>query len=111
MTVAEIREIAEKYSMDYEKVCIRTQEVPFELGEMTHESKVWADGDETEDTIGGISATDCTSRAVAMHTERNPKTGYYFGEHIAIVCGNDFEHGEDDGEIILKDAVVVEIIK
>ena len=35
MTVEEIKEIAEKYSMDYEKVCIRTQEVPFELGEMT----------------------------------------------------------------------------
>ena len=106
MTVAEIREIAEKYSMDYEKVCIRTQEVPFELGEMTHESKVWVDGDETEDTVGGVSATDCNSGAVKNHTN-----GYYYGKYTAIVCGNDFEHGEDDGEIILKDAVVVEIIK
>ena len=102
MTVEEIKEIAEKYSMDYEKVCIRTQEVPFELGEMTHESSVWVDGEETKETLGGVCATDCNSRCVKCHVD-----GTYYGDYAAIVCGNDYEYGEDEGEIILHDAVVV----
>ena len=106
MTVEDIREIAEKYSMDYEKVCIRTQEVPFELGEMTHESSVWVDGTETDETVDGLSATDCSSRCVKWHVD-----GTYYGNYTAIVCGNDYEYGEDEGEIVLHDAVVVEIIK
>lgn len=102
MTVEEIREIAEKYSMDYEKVCIRTQEVPFELGEMTHESSVWVDGEETDETLGGVCATDCNSSRVKCHLD-----GTYYRDYAAIVCGNDYEYGEDEGEIILHDAVVV----
>jgi hypothetical protein len=45
-----------------------------------------------------------------MHTDSDPLYGFYFGDHKAIVAGDFAECGEDPGEIIISDPVVVEII-
>ena len=111
LTVDEIRAIAEKYMDDYEVIAIRTQNVPFELGEMTHESKVWDDGDETEESLNGICATNIKNSAVDMHSsDHTTYRGYYDGEYQAIIAGNYYSYGEDNGEIIISDPIVVEII-
>ena len=34
----------------------------------------------------------------------------YFGDHIAIIGGNNMEYGEDLGEIIIKNAEVMEVL-
>jgi len=34
----------------------------------------------------------------------------YFTDHAYIVAGNNAEYGEDDGEIIIEDAVVLEVL-
>lgn len=109
MTAVEIREIAEKYEMAYSVVGVRTQEEPFQLGELAHVSSVWEDGEETAQLLAGISVTDINSNAVKMHTGESWNS--YYGEHLAIVCGDAVGAGEDEGEVIITNAVVVEIIK
>ena len=94
------REIAEEANWDYEVVGVRVQEVPFELGEMNHVSKVWIDGEETDEELDGVCVTDVNSLGV----------NEYYGEHVAIVAGNKFSYGEDLGEIIIKDAQVIAIL-
>lgn len=96
------KEIAEDLSFDYEVIGIRVQEVPFALGEMTHVSKVWVDGDETDEDLDGV----CAQAVNTLEKYDNQ----YFGDHIAIVAGNEYSYGEDPGEIIIRDPVVVAIL-
>lgn len=99
--IEKIRELEKEYSWDYEQVCIRVQEVPFELGEMDHQSSVWVDGDETDEQLDGISTL---SVKYAQNAE------FYFGDHLAIVAGNEYSYGQDAGEVIIRDPVVLEIL-
>lgn len=110
MTVNELRDMADKYSDRYQYVGVRTQEEPFELGEIDHVSSVWDDGDETDEKLNGVSTTNIHSSALRMHTDSDPLYGFYFGDHKAIIAGDFAEYGEDPGEIIISDPVVVEII-
>ena len=110
MTVNELRDMADKYSDRYQYVGVRTQEEPFELGEIDHVSSVWDDGDETDEKLNGVSTTNIHSSALRMHTDCDPRYGFYFGDHKAIIAGDFAEYGEDPGEIIISDPVVVEII-
>lgn len=98
---AKIREIAKDLTWDYEKVCVRIQDIPFSLGEMDHVSEVWEDGEQTGEYLDGVSTLSLDYLEHACE---------YFGDHLAIVCGNEYEYGQDVGEIIIKDATVCEII-
>lgn len=109
-SIEQIREAAEQYIGEYAVVAIRTQEEPFELGEIDHLSHVWNDGEDTEEEIDGLSATTVKSARIDMHADdHSPIHGFYFGEHAAIVCGNDYEVGEDEGEVVISDPVCVHI--
>lgn len=96
--IQEARKIAAEMDLDskYGYIGIRVQEEPFELGEMDHFSHIWDNGDDTGIELNGVCATDINS---TMAPE-------YYGDHIAIICGNCAEFGEDVGEIIIRDAVV-----
>lgn len=100
--VSKAKAIADNLSLDYEKIGIRVQEVPFELGEMDHRSHVWVDGDETDELLPGVSAQDIKT----IDKYRNE----YFGGYVAVVAGNEYEYGEDAGEIIIRDPVVVAVL-
>lgn len=89
-----------KMNGEYETYAIRVQLEPFALGPIDHVSKVWVDGEETDEELPGV----CTVKAEAY------QPGYYDGEHIAILGCYYSEMGEDLGEIIMMDAEVVEII-
>ena len=89
-------------------VAIRTQDVPFELGEMDHKSLVWVDGEETDEELDGVSATDCTIvEEVKWHT--GERFGSYPGQYTAIIGGNRYTYGEDAGEVVIEDAEVLYI--
>ena len=94
------KEVAEEANWDYEAVGVRVQDVQFELGEMDHVSKVWIDGEETDEELDGVCVTDVNSLGV----------NEYYGEHMAVVAGNKFCYGEDFGEMIIKDAQVIAIL-
>lgn len=109
MTVDELKKmIANNNNWDsYEKYGIRIQEQDFELGTVDHNSKVWVDGEETEDELDGICAINLNSPEAAGTLNGHG----YFGSHIALLASNRFEYGLDAGEVILKDAEVLYIIK
>lgn len=96
-----VKEMAEDPFRDYYYIGIRVQDVPFELGEMNHMSHVWVDGDDTGEELNGVSVLLGAYADLANQ---------YFGDHIAIVAGDSGESGEDDGEIVLSDAQVIEIL-
>ena len=96
--IAKVREVVEEKELDSKYGCIgiRVQEELFELGEMTHVSHVWDDGDDTGIELNGVCATNISARQFP----------HYSGEHVALVCGNRYEMGEDEGEIVIEDATV-----
>ena len=98
----QIKDIAEKYKYDYTTCMVRIQDVPFELGEMSHISHVWVDGTDTGDELDGVCGISLDSIDY-INT-------IYFGDHIALLSGTDYTYGEDVGEVIMADAVVLEII-
>ena len=107
--INKIRDVVDEMELDweYDYIGIRVQEVPFELGAMDHVSHVWVDGTETEEELNGVCCTDIKRIEEAMRYYHN---SWYYGDHMAIVCGNRSEYGEDVGEIIIKDAEVACII-
>jgi hypothetical protein len=97
-----IKNIAEEMdlSWDYEFVGVRVQEQEFELGTIEHLSHLWDNGDDTSVEFDGICV--CSLDRLGANN--------YFGNHVAIICGNEAEYGEDDGELIIRDAEVVKVI-
>lgn len=100
--IKNIKKVAEEMglSWDYEFVGVRVQEQDFELGTIEHLSHVWDNGDDTGVELDGICV--CSLDRLGVNN--------YFGDHVAIICGNEVEYGEDDGELIIRDAEVVKVI-
>lgn len=100
--IKNIKKVAEEMdlSWDYEFVGVRVQEQDFELGTIEHLSHVWDNGDDTGVELDGICV--CSLDRLGVNN--------YFGDHVAIICGNEAEYGEDDGELIIRDAEVVKVI-
>lgn len=101
--IEQVNAIVNKYGWEYEKCAIRVQYVPFELGTITHVSHVWIDGEETGDELPGLCCT-------AVEYIASNDYGEYLGDHLAVIGGNSYEYGEDSGEIIISDPVVIAII-
>ncbi len=87
---------------NYGYIGVRVQEVPFAVGPMEHCSHIWDDGNDTGEELDGVSVTEVDSLARV--------SGYYYGDYLAIVCGNRAEYGQDIGELVIADPVVVAII-
>lgn len=100
--IKNIKKVAEEMglSWDYEFVGVRVQEQEFELGTIEHLPHVWDNGDDTGVELDGICV--CSLDRMGVNN--------YFGDHVAIICGNEAEYGEDDGELIIRDAEVVKVI-
>lgn len=45
---------------------------------------------------------------ISMHGSDHDHA-YYFGENVAIICGDSYEYGEDAGEVVISDPVCVYI--
>lgn len=110
--IAKARQIMDDdWSVDF--VAVRTQEQPFEPGPIDHESVAWDDGEETDEGLGGICATDTADRrAVMMHSsDPNIFDGFYPGDHTALITGRLIGRGEDMGEVVIADANVEYIFR
>lgn len=94
--IAEIKENAE-----YEYIGVRVQENEFAEGETLDNSFIWIDGEMTDDELDGTCAVRLEDANLANG---------YFGDHVAIIGSNSMEYGQDIGEIILRDAEVLEVI-
>lgn len=94
--IDEIRENSE-----YEYLGVRVQEKEFKEGEILDNSFVWIDGEATSEELDGTCAVKLEDAELANG---------YFGEHVAIIGSNSMEYGQDLGEIILRDAEVMEVL-
>lgn len=110
MTLAELKEKVqnildelEENGKFFERVGIRTQDIPFEIGPIDHVSHRWDNGDDTGEELSGICVTDFCD--VEEHFN-----GGYFGKYTAIIGGDFSEYGEDLGEIVLQNAEVICIL-
>lgn len=109
MTIAELKEMINNndWDVDFGKFGIRIQEQFFTLGSIEHNSKVWFNGEETDEELDGICAIDLNAPEAAECLNGNG----YFGNHIALIASDSYEYGQDAGEVILKNAEVLYIIK
>lgn len=105
--IARLKDVAEELFYDYEVVAIRVQEPEFKLGELSHVSHVWDDGEDTGEELNGVCAI-CSDYADKVF--KSPFACVYPGKHVAIIAGNRYEGGEDYGEVIIADPVVVEVL-
>lgn len=101
--IERIRGIVEEQELyfEYGYVGVRVQEEAFELGALNHCSHIWDNDEDTGEELDG---------ACAIYVDHLEVAGEYYGEHVAIICGNRAEFGEDVGEIIIEDAIVAAII-
>lgn len=94
-----IEEIKDKYDFGY--IGVRVQEDPFTLGETLDNSFVWVDGEMTDEELDGTCAVKIDEAELAKR---------YFGDYVAIIGGDSMEYGQDLGEIIIRNAEVLEIV-
>ena len=97
--VNRIEEIRE--NSDYEYIGVRVQENEFVKGEILDNSFVWIDGEITDEELDGTCAVKLEDAELAKG---------YFGDHVAIIGGDYMEYGQDLGEIIIRDAEVLEVL-
>lgn len=74
------------------------------VGETLDSSSVWDDGEYTDDNLNGVCAISVTS------IDQMSSYGGYFGDRVLIIGSDDTERGDDAGEIIMSDAVVLAVI-
>ena len=102
--IRRVEDIASSALYDYEAVGVRVQDVPFAPGPMAHRSHVWDNGDDTGEELPGVSAMRWDSINAAQ------RQGYYYGDYVAVIAGNSWDYGEDAGEIVIHDPIVIEIL-
>lgn len=90
-----------KENAEYEYIGIRVQGNEFAVGEILDNSFVWVDGEMTDEELDGTCAVKLEDAKLANG---------YFGNHVAIIGSNSMEYGQDLGEIILRDAEVIEVV-
>nr|DAI19553.1 MAG TPA: hypothetical protein [Caudoviricetes sp.] len=106
----------------YFRFGIRTDSREFAVGDEMPCSLRWDDCCPTEEELDGTCATniywdDWTAIEdeiddIAEGVERALKIQLeHYGNPKYIIAGEDFDYGEDNDEVIIKNAVVIEIIK
>lgn len=115
--ILSIKEIADKIpdsvETDYRFVGIRIVGVDYDdynaqIGEILPASWCWLDGSQTDERLQGTSALDIE----ALWAMTSPATHMgYRGDRILIIGGDVAERGNDEDEIIITDAVVIEVIQ
>ncbi len=89
----------------YEYYGLRVMDDPV-VGETLAPSYRWEDGDCTDEELNGTSAIQVSESTFdrALRSSNG-----YWGTHVALIGGYQMEYGEDAGEVVIRDAVVVAV--
>lgn len=102
----------DEFRNDYDFLGFRTVEGEHDP---TLPSRVWSDGEAVDDYLDGTSATDVNfGPAAGMHklAPTDWRHGYYPGDRTFLLGSNIADRGEDAGEIVMKEPVVLaEIVR
>lgn len=91
---------------EYDYYGLRIVERKLTRNAVLRNSRRWEDGIPTGDVLDGVSAIEIRSGSDAKRTLRIARD--YFGNSAVLLGSNSVTNGEDDGEIIMKRAVVLE---
>ncbi len=82
---------------------IRLDDEVYQVGDVLPNSRIWDDGDPTDEMLDGTSVIGkkITSRSV----------GGYFQKYAYIVKGDSHRGGEDNGEWVMRHAKVVGLLR
>ena len=101
---------------DYQYFGIRAIDELLSVGDICADSRVWDNGDVTDETLDGASATAISfdgytdEHVEAAITAALVANKPYFADHRYIIASDHMTYGEDANEIILRDAEVIAII-
>lgn len=105
-TFATIIEAAE-----YDHYGLRAHRSTATVGETLGNSRVWIDGECTDEELRGISTIKVRSAdEIDAAVARLRKEYCWDNETIVLVGGYEGEHGEDDGEYIIRDNVCLGVL-
>ena len=76
---------------------------------MMHTSVIWIDGEETEEELPGVCALRYREGDDLTELVQRSRRIYGDGKNVftALIASDSMEWGQDDGEIILTDPVVI----
>ena len=101
----------ESYKNEYNYYGIRYHYTKKEIGSFIENSKIWIDGEPTDNNHGGVCAIDIDQMIVENFTIsemiENVKQYSYADGEIIIIAGNESIYGDDDNEIIIKNAIKI----
>ena len=80
------------------------------VGASLANSRVWVDGECTDEEINGVCATRVTAATLEAIVARAKAEYAWGGEPIVLVGGDYVEHGYDDGEIIIRKNVCLAVL-
>jgi len=75
------------------------------IGDKLGVSYVWFDGDYTDEKLNGVSAISFDAKLEDVTFKG------YIGKKILVINGSIEGYGEDEGEIIVADAEIIDIIE
>lgn len=78
-----------------------------DVGDVLAQSKHWVDGEDTGEEIGGTSTIGVSAKNIRYAMIMLERSGYQ-GDQVVLVRGERNGPGEDEGEMIIKDAEVVD---
>ena len=118
MKITKITELIElanslEFETDYDKVALRIMDTDYDgydlqVGEIAPASWRWEDGDHTNDELNGTSAIDLDW--LWTRKDGDHYFGAYSGRRVWILGSYYAEGGEDAGEIVMRDAEILQII-
>lgn len=96
---------------EYDRYGLRAHRSEAVVGETLGKSRVWVDGDITDEELPGISTIRIESADAVEATVRRLESEYCWDEEtIVLVGGNSGEWGVDDGEYIIRDNVCLAVV-
>lgn len=108
-TIAQVRDIAQSAQLaDWNCLALRTQDYPFTLGASADHSYQWYEGESTGEALDGLCGTGLWASNISWQSDQET---HYQGKHLAIVAGTSAEYGQDEGELVLKDPVVIAVLR
>jgi hypothetical protein len=102
-----------EFETDYDKVALRIVDTDCDgydlpVGSIAPNSYRWDDGNHTDDELNGTSAMDLDW--LWTRKSGDQYFGGYCGRRIWVLGSYYAEGGEDAGEIVMKDAEILQVI-
>lgn len=76
----------------------------FDAGELLPNSRRWVDGEPTEEFLNGTSCLDTQSVTDRLVAKLTPYLRCYAQPRIMLIGGDEADQGEDEGELVIRDA-------